>query len=593
MKIIGWHLVRLAAEAQARLAGSTVESIHRHERLDRVLFVLRSSGGKQYLVAGVRTPTAILCWSGRHGDLFDIEHFAKTESFNRLRGAHLVDVSVPNTDRLLRTVWQSGKTDEEGEPRRLELVFGWMGAAGNIWLLESDDQTVLESWHEPTERPGTSDRATGARGSRFAPPEPPRLGDWRTMTPDQYRSLREENPPAPLVQFLQRRLWGIDGRLAATISGHFEVRLAAAGQPIGDQTWSMEFEALRDSMHLAVKIDTDVWLPSDTANPEQIRLVSAAEAPPEDAVIGSLASVMAVLDTRLCQQDSIQTEWRRLQQIVDRKDRELRDRQAGLERAIAQGDKATTWQKQADILGANRHRLERGLVQVTLPPEESGIGREVTIPLDPARSPQQNIEALYRRARKAAKSAADARARLPHIEAERDRLRATQSNLESTTPTVGLVQQIQDQLGLDKPQEATRAKRSVPRRLPYREFMVGDWRVWVGRSSRDNDELTLHHAAPQDLFLHAQGAPGSHVILKRADGKAEFDQQTVVRAAQIAAFFSRARPSGVVPVIYAEVRYVRKPHKAPPGTVRVERERSILVQPSPPPGYHETREPPQ
>jgi len=145
-------------------------------------------------------------------------------------------------------------------------------------------------------------------------------------------------------------------------------------------------------------------------------------------------------------------------------------------------------------------------------------------------------------------------------------------------------------LGWDTEAESSRKQQTAPR-LPYREFALGKDKLWVGRSSRDNDELTLRYARPQDIFFHVHGAPGSHVILKRDSKDVALDRDTITLAAQVAAYFSKAKHAGLVPVVYAEARFVRKPRKAPAGTVSVEREKTIMVRPLPPPGYHESKTP--
>jgi predicted ribosome quality control (RQC) complex YloA/Tae2 family protein len=111
--------------------------------------------------------------------------------------------------------------------------------------------------------------------------------------------------------------------------------------------------------------------------------------------------------------------------------------------------------------------------------------------------------------------------------------------------------------------------------------------VLVGKSRRDNDELTLHVARPHDLFLHADKVGGSHVIVRVPEKGREVPRDVLTVAAQAAAYFSKAKHSGMVPVIYTEVRYVTKPRKAPPGLVRVTREQSLMVEPLAPPGYHD------
>ncbi|MBK8233084.1 MAG: DUF814 domain-containing protein [Candidatus Eisenbacteria bacterium] len=89
-------------------------------------------------------------------------------------------------------------------------------------------------------------------------------------------------------------------------------------------------------------------------------------------------------------------------------------------------------------------------------------------------------------------------------------------------------------------------------------------------------------AHPEDLWFHAHGVPGSHVVLRREGRKDNPSAKTMEEAAAIAAFFSKARHAGKAPVIYTLKKYVRKPRKAPAGLAMVEREKMIMVQPRDP-----------
>jgi predicted ribosome quality control (RQC) complex YloA/Tae2 family protein len=117
-------------------------------------------------------------------------------------------------------------------------------------------------------------------------------------------------------------------------------------------------------------------------------------------------------------------------------------------------------------------------------------------------------------------------------------------------------------------------------RLPFRLFVVdGGFEVWAGKNNANNDLLTLRHAKPDDLWFHARGSSGSHVVLKVSTGKGEPGKRAKEEAAAIAAYYSRAKGASMVPVAMTERRYVRKPKGAPPGTVSIERERVLFVRP--------------
>ena len=142
-----------------------------------------------------------------------------------------------------------------------------------------------------------------------------------------------------------------------------------------------------------------------------------------------------------------------------------------------------------------------------------------------------------------------------------------------------------DQLGYESRRVTARRPVDRPGSLPLsgihpRRFELrGGWTVLVGRSNRENDLLTHRIARPRDLWLHARGVTGSHVILRREDHKDAPSKQTIEQAAAIAAYFSKARTSALVPVIYVEKRYVRKPRKAPPGLAVCIREEVLMVEP--------------
>jgi hypothetical protein len=116
--------------------------------------------------------------------------------------------------------------------------------------------------------------------------------------------------------------------------------------------------------------------------------------------------------------------------------------------------------------------------------------------------------------------------------------------------------------------------------LPFRMFVVdGGFEVWAGKNSESNDRLTMKHSKPADLWFHARGSGGSHVVLKVNTGKGKPGKKAIHQAASIAAYFSQMKSSRLVPVAMTERKYVRKPRGAPAGTVAITREEVLLVEP--------------
>jgi predicted ribosome quality control (RQC) complex YloA/Tae2 family protein len=108
----------------------------------------------------------------------------------------------------------------------------------------------------------------------------------------------------------------------------------------------------------------------------------------------------------------------------------------------------------------------------------------------------------------------------------------------------------------------------------------GGLEIRVGRGARYNDDLTFRHSSPGDVWLHARHVGGAHVIL-RWTGPGNPPARDLAEAATLAALHSKARTSGSVPVDWTLRKYVRKPRKAPPGRVAVERAETLFVRPEP------------
>jgi predicted ribosome quality control (RQC) complex YloA/Tae2 family protein len=108
--------------------------------------------------------------------------------------------------------------------------------------------------------------------------------------------------------------------------------------------------------------------------------------------------------------------------------------------------------------------------------------------------------------------------------------------------------------------------------------LPGGWQVLVGRTDTANDRLSLRIARPRDRWFHVRGLPGSHVVLRVGEDAAP-DRATLELAAAIAAYHSKARGAGTVPVSCTEARHVSKPRGAKPGTVALRKEHVLKVRP--------------
>lgn len=222
-----------------------------------------------------------------------------------------------------------------------------------------------------------------------------------------------------------------------------------------------------------------------------------------------------------------------------------------------------------DLILARLHAIPPGLAEVRL---EGFDGEMLELALDPAKSPQQNAADFYADAAKARR----ARERLPGLI---DRARRDVEALESLVARALAGEASSGELRAALPERTDLRGAPEGESLPYRSFRSsGGLEIRVGRGARRNDDLTFHHSSPDDVWLHARHAAGAHVVL-RWPGPGNPPGRDLEEAAILAALHSKARTSGRVPVDWTRRKYVRKPRRAPPGSVRIERARTLFVEP--------------
>ena len=280
-------------------------------------------------------------------------------------------------------------------------------------------------------------------------------------------------------------------------------------------------------------------------------------------------------------------EWKVTQQRYGRLLRQrIRRLMRRREKILADLAKARGWEefrRKGELLRVHHQRIGRGLAEVTVPDYYAEAGRPLTIALDPALSVDANAERYFKQARKVKRG-------LPVIER---RLGETEGELKEWESALDRVIQAETAEAVDRAKTAHRLERLEPpplkppprdegaARCEPRRYLSTDGReILVGRSSAGNEHLTFRLARPHDLWLHVEGYGGSHVVVRNPKGQT-VPPRTLREAAMLAAFFSKARNAGKVPVHYTAARFVRRAKRAKPGTVLITQEKTIVVRPDP------------
>lgn len=225
-------------------------------------------------------------------------------------------------------------------------------------------------------------------------------------------------------------------------------------------------------------------------------------------------------------------------------------------------------QKWGDILMANLHNPIQNLEKAVF--YDFYENKEVTIRLKKELTLQKNAENYYRKAKN---EKLEIEKLKQNIGKKENLFLDLKSKLEALQAFVDLksIRNFAKEIGFHQKEEEKQS-------LPFREIIFEGWKIWIGKSATQNDELTLKYGFKEDLWFHAKDVSGSHVLLKYQSGK-KFPKNVIEEAAKWATFYSKAKTEKLASVAYTLSKYVKKPKGFAPGAVKTEKETVILVEP--------------
>ena len=248
-------------------------------------------------------------------------------------------------------------------------------------------------------------------------------------------------------------------------------------------------------------------------------------------------------------------------------------------------ERAQRYEQCGHLLMANAHRhVEHGSESITVQDFYDG-GAAVDIPIKPNRSIAENAELYYGKA-------AASRKRLERMKLEKHvllerleiltGLHKTLPDIQSSSQLERWLKQNRDSMARALPGQKTGSGSEVSK--PWRVWDLDGYEVWIGKNAKSNDLLTSA-ADKEDIWMHARGVSGSHLVIRMNRSKALPPETVLQRAAALAAWYSKARGSSLVPVIFTRRKYVVKQKGGAPGAVRILRESVLLVEPQKPLGH--------
>jgi len=443
-----------------------------------------------------------------------------------LTGGRIRSVRQAGWDRI---VLFEVERRSRGGAASYELIGELVGLRGNL-ILVRDGVVIGSSRRDPRNPPGGS----------YRPLPPQEKLDPRSATADSLAGIRQAEDKA---RFLVGLIDGLGRDTAEDV-------LALAEREDGDG-----FEVRVASALTAVLGHLDQ--PAPHFDPARGRAAFYPLPPPAEAT-ETFGAALDRLRSGKGPEGAGRTARVRLLREIGRRERTAKR----LREWLADAGEADRLRHTADLLMLHHSGIPKGERSVEL--TDPVNGEAVKIALDPSLSAIENAQRFYTRAKRMKRGRPRVTARLDRIEGEIAALKDSLLRIER-----------REEVGAEGPPAGDR-DRIGGRAERFRSTMIGGYTVLVGRNASENDRI-LRVASPDDIWLHARGYPGSHVIVRRG-GRREIPDDVIYEAAKLAAQRSKARGERRVEVAVAEVKHVRKPKGAPPGLVIVDNEDTLLVE---------------
>jgi len=279
------------------------------------------------------------------------------------------------------------------------------------------------------------------------------------------------------------------------------------------------------------------------------------------------------LETRLLLEQAKMPVLRDMRQAAKR----FADREKRLIREQEKYDETAQLQQKAQMLTSSGMPMDQHYESVDVTDYFGTAPQQITVQLDSTISLRENIDKMFKQCQKAARGKSIVARQLGEI-------RRRRALVEEQTKRLQAIKDWDTWLAIASKIPARAEAASSPADSPgqarrLRTLRIDGNEVLIGKGARENDELTFDIAAPDDFWFHVADYSGSHVVVRNPAKATDLEESVLVKAAQLAAYFSQARNSSKVEVHYTKRKHVSKPRRAKPGLVRLLEFKSVKVEP--------------
>ncbi|MEI2663950.1 Rqc2 family fibronectin-binding protein [Rossellomorea sp. LJF3] len=557
MSFDGLFTRNMTKELNENLLHGRINKIHQPYK-NEIILVIRANGKNHKVLLSAHPSYSRVQLTAENYDNPSVPPMFCMLLRKHLEGSIIEGINQIGLDRMI--VFEVKGRNEIGDVSYKQLIIEIMGRHSNIILVDKERNMILDSIKHIS--PSMNTHRTVLPGHTYVlPPQQDKIDPLEAETVDVLRALDFNS--GKLDKQIVQSFAGISPLYAKEVVHRAGI---GSGAAIAESFVSLIAHAKNYCL-------TPTLI---TADKETFYWMDLQHLQGEKQTFPSLSELLDRFFYQKAARDRVKQQGNDLERFI----RNERDKNVNkitkLERTLDDAQQADRYQLLGELLTSNLYAVERGMTEVSVVNYYDENGESITIPLNPQKSPSDNAQNYFSRYQKAKNAIKIVHEQIEKAQEEIVYLEQLLQQLESaSTKDVEEIREELEEEGYLKVRKQTKKKKANTKPVLEQYTSTDGTQILVGKNNKQNDYLTNRVAGRDEVWLHTKDIPGSHVVIKSPNPTDE----TIKEAANIAAYFSKARESSSVPVDYTEVKQVKKPKGAKPGFVIYEGQQTVYVTP--------------
>ncbi|MCU5687715.1 NFACT RNA binding domain-containing protein [Bacillus cereus] len=525
-----------------------------------ILLHIRANGKNQKLILSAHPTYARLHLTNQNYDSPALPPMFCMLLRKHLEGGFIEKIEQIDLERIIQITVRS--RNEIGDESLKTLVIEIMGRHSNIILVDTKTNNILDSLKHVSLAVNRH-RTVYAGAEYIAPPAQHKINPLQIETNDEF--IRP-------LDFLSGNM---DKQLVGTFTGISPLFAKEVVKKAG----MVNEKALADAFFSIQKpLLTHTYSPTMTTSngKEFFYLFPLAHLAGENKTFSSVSELLDRFFFGKAERDRVKQQAHDLERFMQNEKNKNEKKLIKLEKTLQDAGKADKYQLFGELLTANMYALKKGDKDIEVINYYDENGGTVKIALDPLKTPSENTQRYFQKYQKAKNSIVVVEEQIEKTKEEILYFDSLLQQMEAASSKD--IEEIREELaeeGYMRNRKTKNAKKK-PTKPVLDKYVASDGtEIFVGKNNKQNDYLTTKFARRDEIWLHTKDIPGSHVVIRSLEPA----EETLLEAAKIAAYYSKAKESSSVPVDFTKIRHVKKPSGAKLGFVTYDNQQTVYVTP--------------